>query len=81
MIPASGTERNRLFATITGLTHGGLAYFLTSKKNEPKTMPHPEADESFAMREEMRKMQGLMIARAAAAGHQQAQAMLAQGRS
>ena len=29
MIPASGTERNRLFATITGLTLGGLAYFLT----------------------------------------------------
>ena len=29
MIPASGTERNRLFATIAGLTLGGLAYFLT----------------------------------------------------
>lgn len=63
-----------------GLIGGGVAYFMGGRKQpyqDPALQTAP-ADESFAIKEDMRKMQGLMVARAAAAGNPQAQAMLSQ---
>jgi len=48
----------------------------SSKNDLPP--PRPEAAESFAIKEDMRKMQHLMMLRAAYAGNPQAQAMLQQ---
>ena len=63
-----------------GLIGGGVAYFLGGKESpayDPALQSSP-ADESFALKEDMRRMQGLMVARAAASGNPQAQAMLSQ---
>lgn len=63
-----------------GLIGGGVAYFMSGKDKHHYHEPVYSAanDQSFAMQEDMRKMQGLMVARAAASGNPQAQAMLSQ---
>jgi len=55
---------------------GGLAYFLGGKREHNQPVPNPEVAESFAMKEDMRKMQALMVMRTAYAGNPQAQRML-----
>ncbi|MDE3015579.1 MAG: hypothetical protein KGI29_01455 [Pseudomonadota bacterium] len=62
-----------------GLIGGGVAYLMGGKSAQAYEPAYAAAsDESFTMKEDMRRMQGLMVARAAAAGNPQAQAMLSQ---
>ena len=60
----------------------GLSYLLSdSSQNENAerhAQTHHEAKESFAIREDMRKMQTVMMARMKASGHEPAMAMAAQ---
>lgn len=60
---------------------GVSALFSDSSQNENAerhSLAHHEAKESFAIREDMRKMQTVMMARMKAAGHEPAMAMAAQ---
>lgn len=59
----------------------GANYLLSDKKESHETQraqQHHEARESFALREDMRKMQAVMVARMQASGHEPAMAQ--QGR-
>lgn len=60
------------------LMAGGAAHLMNRGGEPEHAHHHHRPSEGFAMREDMRKMQAKMLINAAAAGHPQAQAMLAQ---
>jgi len=61
------------------LIGGGAAYLMSSGGEDPHAHHRSEAQQSFALREDLRKMQARQMVMAAAAGHPQAIAMMQQG--